>query len=229
MGNQSGNAYGLTALIPIRHGSVDNTSFEKRVRDRLQKWPLDEHSPMAKVPNTYLSRFYLLNDCFYEGKPAVEEHLANKYLVFSSNFYGELETYLQGMWNQISDEISELLEHCVSFDEVNSAVSFADYIKRCQVDNSLFFMGSTDQPLDEQLKGIYLKQAFSHFAYMSQPFQSQEELGARRLQQAYNRFVEEFQPENMDGPTWPVAATQVPADIEGRVKKIIDSVTEEIQ
>ena len=47
---------------------------------------------MAKVPNTYLARFYILNDVFYQGFPAEEEHLKSKYLVFSSNFHGDENT-----------------------------------------------------------------------------------------------------------------------------------------
>ena len=144
MGNKFGNAYGLTVLIPIKHGTENNRAYDKIIRDQLQAWPLDTDSPMAKVPNTYLSRVFLLNDVFYEGAPAIEEHLNNKYLVFSSNFYGELDTYLTGMWNAIGDTLKNFLRHCVAFDTVESAPDFVRYIRRCQIKTSLFFNGSSD-------------------------------------------------------------------------------------
>ena len=227
--NKNGNAYGLTVFVPIKHGYENNTSFDKLVLDKLQKLPLNEKSPMAKVPNTYIARFYLLNDVIYQGGPAREEHLKNKYLVFSSNFHGDLDDYLTGLWEHAGEELRDLLQYFVGFEKVTSVASFIDYIKRCQVDNSLFFVGSNDKPLAEQLKALYLKQAFSHFAYLSQQFQSEGVLGERRLQEAFRRFVELARPNDLTQPTWPVAATEVPAWIESDVVALIEASKEAIQ
>ena len=119
------NNYGLTALIPIKNEIIqlDDDSYQSyasRVRELLQKWDIQEKSPMSKVPNTYICRFYLLNDVFFEGDPAIEEHLKSKYIVFSSNFYGasnnfdeNLKTYLEGMWDHLTiDTIRTLLKYC---------------------------------------------------------------------------------------------------------------------
>ena len=112
MANRSGNAYGFTALIPIINGSIiidedSQQSHASKVRELLQQWPLNEKSPMAAVPNTYLCRFYVLNDVFYQGSPAEEDHLKSKYLVFSTNFHGELDAYLQGMWDSAKKRTEE--------------------------------------------------------------------------------------------------------------------------
>lgn len=202
MANQSGNAYGLTALIPIENGIEAGESHASQVRRLLQTWSLDknEHSPMAKVPNTYLCRFYVLNDVFYQGSPAREEHLKSKYLVFSTNFHGELEAYVRGMWDNVQTELRELLHHCVAFDRVNNAEDFIDYIKRCQVNNALFFNGSTDDSLAEQLKALYLKQAFAHFIFSHQDLINSPK-DAAELQRAFKAFVQYTQPEIAE-PTW---------------------------
>lgn len=196
MANKSGNAYGLTVLSPIINGSQNNDSYAAHVRERLQKLELNENSPMSAVPNTYLCRFYVLNDVFYQGSPAREEHLKSKYLVFSTNFYGDLDTYLEGMWKHATEFVNETWGHCVAFDKVNNANAFVSYIKDCQINNSLFFNGSNDEPLEEQLKGLYLKQEFSNFVFQHQG-QSAEE-----LQQAFNDFITRTQPKNLSGPTW---------------------------
>jgi len=225
MGNQFGNAYGLTVLIPVKHGTENNRAYDKIIRDQLQKWPLDEQSPMAKVPNTYLSRVFLLNDVFYEGEPAIEEHLKNKYLVFSSNFHGELDTYLTGMWTAIGDLLKDFLRHCVAFHKVDSSKDFVRYIKRCQINNSLFFNGSNDKPLPEQLKALYVKQAFVHFAYLSQQFRYGGAEGASKLQAAFKRFVNLIQIDDTGGPSWPIAAAESP-DIEPDIKSLIEGTGE---
>ena len=226
--NKSGNAYGLTALIPIQNKDVGDRSYASLVRDLLQAWPLNERSPMAKVPNTYLCRFYLLNDVFYQGSPAQEEHLKSKYLVFSSNFYGnlgnfndDLDTYLRGMWNHAQENLKGLLGFCVAFENVvKTADDFVRYIKRCQVDNSLFFNGSTDESLAEQLKALYLKQAFSHFVFSQQPLVQQGAKSAAELQQAFQAFVDCVQPNNLEGPTWTPGCETEPEGLESAMKQL---------
>src|SRR4051794_24209977 len=106
MANTSGNAYALTVLCPIRRGVPEQTagnreSYTALLRDVLQNLHVNERSPMARVPNTYLCRFWVLGDIPYQGKPAFLEHLKSDYLVFSSNFYGELDPYLEGMWKAL--------------------------------------------------------------------------------------------------------------------------------
>jgi len=194
--NTSGNAYGLTLLCPIINGSRDDKSYAEILRDHLEKLPGDGDSPMAKVPNTYLARFYILNDVYYEGYPAKEEHLKSKYLVFSSNFYGDRDRYLEGMWNAAEADVREIWKDCVAFDVVRNSQDFVNYAKKCQVDNNLFFNGSTDDSLAEQLKALYLKQELTRFAYANQG------LNVEELQKKFQAFVEISQPSNLDGPSW---------------------------
>ena len=203
MPNQSGNAYGLTTFFPIMKGSQDNQSYSAITRDRLPDLPLHGNSPMAKVPNTYFCRFYVLHNVFYEGKPARLEHLKSKYLVFTSNFYGKPEPYLRGMWDAASEEIMKIWEFCVGFSKVHDAESFVDYTKKCQVATTFFFNGSTDDSLDEQLKSLYLKQEFSKFVFQNQRKNSPD------LQQAFKEFIARVQPNILVGPTWRPGASSL--------------------
>ncbi len=203
MPNQAGNAYGLTTLCPIINGSQQDRSYAALIRDRLHELELHEKSPMAKVPNTYLCRFYVLNDVFYEGKPAEYERLKSKYLVFTSNFHGELEPYLQGMWNAARETIEQIWEFCVGFDRVHDADGFVEYIKKCQVTTTYFFNGSTDESLAEQLKALYLKQEFSKFAFENQGKSAEE------LQLAFKEFVARVKPAEVSGPTWRPGASKL--------------------
>ena len=82
---------------------MDDQTYADVIRYQLQQLRVNEESPMARVPNTYLSRLWVLNDVPYQGRPAVLEHLKSNYLVFSSNFHGELDDYLKGMWRDVED------------------------------------------------------------------------------------------------------------------------------
>jgi hypothetical protein len=204
MANQMGNAYALTLLCPIRHGVPEQCPeglagqlCADCVRYLLQDvMRVSEDSPMARVPNTYLSRFYILDDVPYQGKPAVLEHLKSNYLVFSANFHGDLDTWLTGMWSAIQPEIRDLLQYCFGFDTVHDCASFITWIRKCQVETTFFFDGSTDEPLAVQLKNLYLKQEFSDFVFANQGNSPEA------IQANFREFVARTQPGNIDGPTW---------------------------
>lgn len=196
------SAAGLTVLCPIVNGGDGQLSNAMRTRKHLQGMESGSNGPMAKVPNTYLCRFYVLNDVFYESAPATEEHLKSKYLVFSTNYYGKLETYLAGMWEHAQDDVRAIWQHCVAFDQVKSAEDFVAYMKKCQVKNHLFFNGSTGDPLAEQLKSLYLKQEFSRFVYENQGRRPEE------LRHAFQVFIARTQPDNLDAPTWVAGADE---------------------
>lgn len=220
MPDKSGNAYALTILSPIRNGHLDEVAYADVVRGRLDDWNLLENSPMARVPQTYLCRYFVLDDVFTEAlaggdlygtwfdflsifsdrarRRALprEDHLKSKYLVFSCNFHGDLDAYLRGMWLAIGSEIRHVWEFCYGFDQVRSDDDFIAYMKKCQLTASLFFVGSNDDPLEDQLKSLYLKQEFGKFAIEHQG------LPAAELQLAWREFVARVEPANVKGPSW---------------------------
>jgi hypothetical protein len=199
MPNEAGRAYGLTTLCPIKLGTENNYSFASLTRrslQDLQQHRCNELSPMAQVPNTYLCRFFVLDDVSYQGKPARLDRLKSPYLVFVAEIHGDLETYLQGLWDRARDLVNNVWKYGVGFQEVDTAERFIRYIKACQVETTLYFNGSTDDPLAEQLKSLYLMQEFSRFAYASANKKSEE------LQSAFQAFVRRTQPSNLAGPTW---------------------------
>lgn len=231
MATKSGNATALTVLSPIKNGAIGETSFADITRERCMRLPIHEQSPLAKVPDTYLARLFILDDVFYESLPANDsifnfsditsifsdsarkkalprkDHLKSKYLAFSSNFHGDLDTYLTGMWEKWSyidhqgtqRDVRHIWEHCVAFDKVTDCAGFIAYIKKCQLDASLFFNGSTDDSLQEQLKALYLKQEFTQFAMEHQGKSAVE------IQQDFKAFIARVQPDNLIAPTWPPA------------------------
>jgi len=220
MGNISGNAYALTVLAPIRNGHIEGVAYSDLVRDRLENWNLLPNSPMAKVPQTYLCRYYVLEDVYIESLPGASaldtcsdflpvvpgrirlavlptyDHLKSKYLVFSCSLHGDLDAYLRGMWTAISAESKEVWGFCYGFDQVGNADDFIAYVKKCQLPAALFFVGSNDDPLEEQLKALYLKQEFSKFAVENQG------LPTAVLKKNYQEFIARVRPTDLSRPAW---------------------------
>jgi hypothetical protein len=228
MGNTSGNAYALTILSPIKNGHMGETSYADETFKRCMSIRLHEDSPLAKVPDTYLARLFVLGDVIYEATPGSDyvvsfndilsiiwggfrlralprkDHLKSRYVVFSSNFHGDLDTYLRNMWRNWKyvdffgeqRDVRHVWEHCVAFDQVQSEDDFVGYMKKCQLEATLFFNGSTDDSLQEQLKSLYLKQEFAKFAVENQG------KSAVDLQAAYKEFMKRVKPTDLSAPTW---------------------------
>ena len=223
--NISGNAYALTVLSPIKDGyTQEEIAYADIVRDRLQGWNTEANSPMSLVPQTYICRYFVLDDVYTESQPGAgaldtlvdwlpfvpnslrrcaipkEDHLKSRYLVFSCNFHGgpkgDLDGYLRGMWNAIGDRIKEIWGYCYGFEQVGNAEQFIAYIKKCQLEATLFFVGSNDDSLEEQLKALYLKQEFSKFAVDNQG------LDAATLKANFQAFIQRVEPANLTAPTW---------------------------
>jgi hypothetical protein len=203
MPNKSGNLYGLSALCPILPGHRDGESFAAILRKELAALPLNAQSPFAKVPNTYFCRLFVLDNVVYQGAPAHLDQLESRYLVFTSNFYGDLEPYLRGMWEACERAITAIWTNCIGFEEVRDADGFIAYVKRCQVTTTFLFNGCTDEPLQEQLKSLYLKQELSKFVFEHQGKSPAE------LQSAFQAFVARTKPFTLSGPTWAPGASSL--------------------
>jgi len=226
MGNISGNAYALTILSPITGGLVPGQEIacSDKVKEILQDWNFLPNSPMTKVPQTYLCRYFVLDDVYTESLPGAsaldtfsdflpvvpsllrrgalpkQDRLKSKYLVFSCNFHGgangDVDGYLRGMWDAINADIQDVWRYCYGFDQVRDATRFVAYMKKCQLTAALFFVGANDEPLPEQLKALYLKQEFAKFAVENQG------LAPAVLRANYNAFIQRVVPRDLSGPTW---------------------------
>ena len=86
---------------------------------------------------------------------------------------------------------------------------FVQYIERCQVETTFYFMGSNDLSPAEQLKGLYLKQELAKFA---RTHQGQD---AASLQRAFRTFVERVEPFNLTRPSWRPGAASLETAVVG--------------
>jgi len=213
MPNNNGRAYGLTTLCPLEGDSEDDQSYAAIVKGLLRTLPLDENSPFAQVPNTYLCRLFVLDDVFFEGHPAAEDHLKSKYLVFLAELHGDLDTYLRGLWSHGESSVRSIWRYCIGFDAVRDAKTFVRYIKKCQVETTFYFNGSNDLPLAEQLKALYLKQELAKFAHAHQG------KDAVTLQRAFREFVARVEPSNLASPSWRHGASSLKDAVVGETAK----------
>ena len=187
MKNSSGNAYGLTVLSPIRNGPEQGPSYADHVRARLAEFGFGAASPLAQVGTTHMARLAVLDDVFYQAYPAAHDSLKSKYLFFSTNFDGDLDSYLELLRTQIPDDIDRVWSNCVGFPGTGQAAAFGDYFKRCQIDNAIFFADYPSATVDDALRALDAQRSFVDFAARNQRTATAD------LKQAFDRFMTELE------------------------------------
>lgn len=187
MANKNGSTYGLTILSPIKGGHDRNACPVDILRDYLRALPKGTKSPLCKVSPTHLARFSIIDDVFYEGTTAREDHLKSKYLWLNSNFDGELDDYLESMFDNMPDEIEAIWQNCVAFPGIAAGKEkWKQYMFKCQIETTFFFAAVNDMTVDEMLNSLMLKQEFSKFAAGHQGMNAEE------LQKEFLAFMEKF-------------------------------------
>jgi hypothetical protein len=168
MANQSGQVYGLTILSPILEGDSIDICHATALRWYLASLPRNHTSPFAQVSSTHFARLVVMDDVVFVGAPAREEHLNSRYLVFETNFDGDLDTYLTRMAREIPDFVDSVWKHCAGYPGVTDLAAFAAYMKKCQIETTFFFADVNDKTIQQNLKALQVQSALAHFIEVNQ-------------------------------------------------------------
>jgi hypothetical protein len=182
--NQSGSIYGLTILSPIKDDPDIGISHSLAIRMYLQKLPVGGRGPFGRVSTTHMARLVVLDDVVYFGMPSCEEHLKSKYLIFESNFDGDLNEYLKKLATEAADEVHEIWQHCIGFPGVNDPMAFTDYMKRCQVETTFYFADVNNKTAQQTLDALQVQSAVTAFIAKNQGKPPTE------LQEAFVEFLQ---------------------------------------
>src|SRR5262249_276639 len=107
-----------------------------------------------------------------------------RYLIFETNFDGDLDTYLRRMATETSEFVNDVWKHCVGFPGTADVAAFMAYMKKCQVSTTFFFADVNDQTVASTLEALKTQSALAHFMDKHQGMPPAE------LQQAFGRFLE---------------------------------------
>jgi hypothetical protein len=184
MGNVSGNTYGLTVLSPIMEDDRLEICHSMEVRWYLSRLPRDHRSPFARLSSTYLARLVVMDDVVFVGHPAREEHLKSRYLVFETNFDGDLDTYLRRMATETAEFVDAVWGHCVGFPGTADVGAFVSYMKKCQVETTFFFADVNDRSVEATLGALRTQSELAHF------MEKHQGVPAAELQREFGEFLE---------------------------------------
>ncbi len=161
--NISGQAYSLTVLTPIVDGQ------EARLVRYLNGLESRERSPLAGVRGTHFARWVVIDDVIFEGPDEGDrEHLKHARLLFTSNFDGELDPYLEALRTGLGDSADAIWGSCIGYPGSGEARAFADYMRHHQIDSSLFFAAYGDRTVEDVQRSLALRIKFVEFALKAQ-------------------------------------------------------------
>jgi hypothetical protein len=161
--NVSGQAYSLTVLTPIIDG------HEPKLAQYLDGLQSGDQSPLAGVHGTHFARWVVIGDVIYQGPDQGErDHLEHARLLFTSNFDGQLDPYLEGLRTGLGDSADTIWGHCIGYPGRDDARAFADYLRHHQIDSSLFFAAYGDRTVEDVKRSLALRARFIDFALRAQ-------------------------------------------------------------
>jgi hypothetical protein len=177
--NVSGQAYAFMAMTPVKPGEEQAlTTYLRGLRDAGP-------SPLAKLARTHLARFVVVEDFHNDRtwKQRREEHLDLPYLIFTSNFDGDLDSYLDELCEQLAPEATEIWGRCIGCPESAQGAELKAYLKHNQIDTGIFFAAYGHAPVQTVKRTLDQRERMVAFARTAQGLEPAE------LQR---RFIDEF-------------------------------------
>jgi hypothetical protein len=175
--NVSGQAYALSVLTPILDGHADE------LRAHLEGLEEGAASPLARVPGTHIARWVVIDDVIYQGAGQRKRDTLTPRLLFSSNFDGDLDVYLEGLRTGMADDADAIWGHCRDYPGHENSGTFRAYMRAYQLEAALFFAAYGDQTVGEVKGNVAQRRRLIDFAIEGQ------RLDAATLK---SRFLETF-------------------------------------
>jgi hypothetical protein len=176
--NVSGQAYALTVLTPILDGHV------QELTDHLEALPEGRDSPMARVPGTHLARWVVIDQVKYQGHgQRRRDALSSARLLFTSNFDGALDPYLEALRTKLGEDADAVWGPCRGYPGHENATGFAEYLRSHALEAALFFAAYGGHTLEQVRTNLDKRARLIKFALGAQG------LGAAALKE---RFQEAF-------------------------------------
>lgn len=177
--NVNGQAYAFMAMTPVKPGEED------ALGTYLQGLHAAGPSPLSKLGRTHMARFVIVRDFHHDRtwKQRREDHLDLPYLIFTSNFDGDLDSYLDELCEALSDEAPQLWGRCVGCPQSATGPALKDYLKHNQIDTGIFYAAYGHAQVGTIKRALAQRERMIEFALEAQ------EMEPAALQQA---FVAQF-------------------------------------
>ena len=181
--NVSRQAYLLMVLTPIRAGEGEALrAFLGGLRGDGDG--AAQRSPLARLGRTHVARWIVLDDLPHDPA-APHDHLDMPYLLFTSAFDGDLDSYLDELVVALAPEAGEIWGRCVGCPDPAAGAPLKRYLRHNQLDAGFFFAAYGEHSVADITRALDKRARLAAFALRTQG------MAPAALQQ---EFVREFAP-----------------------------------
>ena len=161
--NVSGQAYALTVLTPIKDG------HQQPLTDHLNALEEGDASPLSRVPGTHIARWVVIDEVKFQGHgQRHHDTLGAPRLLFSSNFDGDLDVYLDGLRTGMAEDADAIWGHCRDYPGHENSGAFRAYLRAYQLEAALFFAAYGAQTVGEVTANVAQRRRLIDFAIEGQ-------------------------------------------------------------
>ena len=160
--NVSGQAYALTVLTPIEHGR------EEALSAYLDALGDGDGSPLARVPGTHLARWVVIGQVKQQQGQRRKDALKAPRLLFTSNFDGPLDAYLEALRIGLAGDADAIWGNCTGYPGHQDAAGFPAWIRHHQIEAALFFGAYGEQTVPAVHANLAARTGLIEFALETQ-------------------------------------------------------------
>jgi hypothetical protein len=176
--NVSGQAYALTVLTPIVDGHAPELTAH------LDALPEGDASPLARVPGTHLGRWVVIDQVKHQGHgQRHRDSLAAPRLLFTSNFDGDLDPYLERLRTGLGEDADAIWGHCRGYPGHQDRAGFARWLRMHEIEAALFFAAYGSHTVEQVHANLDKRARLIEFALEAQGLEAE---------QLKSRFLERF-------------------------------------
>jgi hypothetical protein len=151
-------------MTPIDHGA------EAELRAHLEAMSR-ETSTFAQLPRTHFGRWVILDQFVNEDDQPKQERLASSYLIFTSNFDGDLDSYLDELCSVPADAT---WGRCAGCPRPASGDALKRYLLHNQIKTGLFYAAYGDATVPQVVQALDQRERMIDFAVEAQGLEPDE-------------------------------------------------------
>jgi hypothetical protein len=158
----AGCTYSLLVLTPIRRGEAG------ALRAYLDALPRDD-SPLARSGRTHMARLLIVGDMpVPPSRPDLADPLGGPYLLFTSVFDGDLDSYLAECGELLAPEAGEIWGRCIGCPDPATGTALKAYLAHNQIPAGFAFAAYGNASVARVRSALDKRERLADFAIRAQ-------------------------------------------------------------
>lgn len=159
------------SITPIKSGEPD------ALRTYLRS--LSQASPFARVAATHFARWVVFDDWVNDPAQPHEDHLQASHLIFSSNFTGPADAYLDVLCGELAPEAPQIWGRCVGAPEPPVGAALKAYLLAHEIKAGFFVAAYPNASVDQ------VRSALAQRAWLIDLAVRAEQMSAEQVRDAF--------------------------------------------